>query len=97
MVQNLIGYQNNPVVNQFVINTEKYIYFQSYKSVVCKFNKTTKEITLSQHWDYSRTTSKYLYMFFKRHCGIDVTNKKEVLYKLKHKEFKLAECNSLIL
>ena len=45
MVQNLIGLNGNPVVNQFVINTKNGKYFQSYQSVVCKINKDNNKVT----------------------------------------------------
>lgn len=49
--------------NQFIVNTKNATYFQSYNSVVCKIDKTTNKVTLSNHWDYSVTTAKYLYKF----------------------------------
>lgn len=94
MVQNLIGLNGNEVVNQFVIDTKKSVYFQSYKSVVCKINKDTKKVTLSAHWDYSVTTSKYLYKFL-RDNGIYVYNKQDVLTKIKGKEFILINKDSI--
>lgn len=94
MVQNLIGLNGNPVVNQFVINTKNGKYFQSYQSVVCKINKDNNKVTLSSHWDYSVTTSKYLYKFL-RDNGIYVYNKQDVLTKIKNKEFMLINKNSI--
>ena len=58
MVQNLIGLNGNAVVNQFVIDTTNFKYFQSYNSVVCRIDKNKRNVILSQHWDYSVTTSK---------------------------------------
>ena len=94
MVQNIIGLQGNAVVNQFVINTEKAIYFQSYRSVVCRIDRQTKQVVLSSHWDYSTTTSKYLYKFL-RDNGIDVYSKKDVLSKIKSTEFIEIENHSI--
>ena len=96
MVQNIIGFQGNPVVNQFVINTENAIYFQSYSSVVCRIDRQTNQVVLSSHWDYSTTTSKYLYKFL-RDNGIYVYNKKDVLSKIKGKEFVEIENYSITL
>ena len=96
MVQNLIGLNGNPVVNQFVINTENAIYFQSYRSIVCRIDRKTKQVVLSSHWDYSTTTSKYLYKFL-RDNGIYVYNKKDVLSKIKGKEFVEIENYSITL
>lgn len=64
--------------NQFVINTENATYLQSYNSVVCKIDKPTKKVTLSNHWDYSVTTSKYLYKFLNENTSFGKLNKKEV-------------------
>jgi hypothetical protein len=86
MVQNIIGLNGNEVVNQFVIDTKKATFFQSYKSVVCKIDRATRKVTLSNHWDYSVTTSKYLYKFL-RDNGIYVYRKKDVLAKIKCGEF----------
>lgn len=94
MVQNLIGLNGNAVVNQFVIDTKKARYFQSYQSVVCKIDNSTRKVTLSSHWDYSVTTSKYLYKFL-RDNGIYVYNKKDVLTKIKGKEFILINKDSI--
>lgn len=96
MVQNLIGLNGNAVVNQFVIDNKKATFFQSYQSVVCKIDKSTRKVTLSAHWDYSVTTSKYLYKFL-RDNGIYVFNKKDVLAKIKAKEFRLINKNSISL
>ena len=96
MVQNLIGLNGNEVVNQFVIDNKKATFFQSYQSVVCKIDKSTRKVTLSAHWDYSVTTSKYLYKFL-RDNGIYVYNKKDVLAKIKAKEFRLINKNSISL
>ena len=94
MVQNIIGFQGNAVVNQFVINTENAIYFQSYRSVVCRIDRQTKQVVLSSHWDYSTTTSKYLYKFL-RDNGIYVYSKKDVLSKIKSTEFVEVENHSI--
>ena len=53
----------NAVPNQYLVTIGDYIYFQSYKTVIAKINRTTNEVTLSEDWDYSRTTVKYLNRF----------------------------------
>ena len=96
MVQNIIGLNGNAVVNQFVIDTKKATFFQSYQSVVCKIDNSTRKVTLSNHWDYSVTTSKYLYKFL-RENGIYVYSKKDVLAKIKANKFRLINKNSISL
>lgn len=49
--------------NQFIINTEKEITFQSYDSTIATINKKAGVLTLGRDWDYSHTTLKHLYLF----------------------------------
>ena len=75
-----------PVSNQFKIYTDKYIYFQSYSTIIAKkqrgfLGKTTLD---KNYWDYSRTTLKYLKSFLgtnksKRELEKDI---KQGVYKL---------------
>jgi len=51
------------VKNQFIIETEKAIIFQSYQSIIAVKNRDTGKITLGAHWDYSNTTGKYRNIF----------------------------------
>ena len=61
-VQNMTSSKGNTVPNQFIIVDDKgTIYFQSYQTIIAK--KEQGIITLDNQWDYSRTTSKYLYQF----------------------------------
>tara|TARA_R110000796_G_scaffold158000_1_gene274732 strand:- start:193 stop:468 length:276 start_codon:yes stop_codon:yes gene_type:complete len=54
----------NPVANQFIIETARGRYFQSYKSIIAFKNKNTGKVTLDKiYWDYSVTTMKYLKKF----------------------------------
>ncbi len=50
----------NPVPNQFLIFTEDGVYFQSYK-VIIGLRKDGKFMLDITYWNFSRTTSKYLY------------------------------------
>lgn len=50
---------NTPVVNQFLIQTEDGVYFQSYDTMI-SFQPTEGKTQLNRDaWDYSRTTGKY--------------------------------------
>lgn len=51
--------------NQFIIRDfEKHkIIFQSYNSTIAIVDNAKNTLTLGQDWDYSKTTSKYLYLF----------------------------------
>lgn len=61
---------NQMANNQFVIETDNEITFQSYNSTICKFNKNDGSVTLGKNWDYSRTTHKYLCAFLRKHTTI---------------------------
>lgn len=65
MVKQLINDKGNYAANQFVINTSKAVYFQSYNSVVCKLDGIN--VIVSKNWDYSKTTAKHLYIFLRQH------------------------------
>ena len=46
-----------PVANQFIIETARGRYFQSYRSIIAFRNKNTGKVTLDKiYWDYSVTT-----------------------------------------
>lgn len=62
IVSNIISTRSNKAVaNQFIIKTDKYVFFQSYRKLVAKIDRISGEVTLSQYWNFSRTTRKYLY------------------------------------
>lgn len=50
-----------PVSNQFVVESGRYSFFQSYKSLIGVYDKKARRITLGTKWDYSQTTLKYLH------------------------------------
>ena len=78
--------------NQFHMTDGKTDVLQSYDSTVVIVNRYTREngshyneITLGKDWDYSRTTSKHVYMFLKEVAGVSfdyINNKKAHVEKL---------------
>ena len=83
--------------NQFVITGQEEIIFQSYDSTIARINLKSGELTLGYYWDYSKTTSKHLYLFIndymiylnydiqkelKNNSFNDTTNKRKVINKL---------------
>lgn len=79
--------------NQFEITTQKDIYLQSYDSMVVKIHDGM--ITFGKDWDFSKTTSKHVYMFLKENSdllnygvrykvieALESSNKKSALQKL---------------
>ena len=49
--------------NHFTIQVDNGIYLQSYKSVVAFRPSNGNTPTLGKHWDYSKTTMKYVNHF----------------------------------
>ena len=75
--------------NQFIINDEEKqkIYFQSYNSMIAIYDRSKQRLTLGYDWDYSKTTSKHLYLFIDDYCFIEGFNinsktKKQDIQKL---------------
>lgn len=93
MVHQLINDNGNPAANQFVIRTKKATYFQSYQSVVCKLDGIN--IILSNNWDYSKTTSKHLYMFLRQNGYYNLSSAKEVRNAIKEGWVTLKKVSSL--
>ena len=56
--------------NQFIINHNEMIYFQSYDSLIASYNTNTQKLIIGCDWDYSNTTRKHLYIFMSEYCFI---------------------------
>ena len=52
-----------PVANQFEIMHNNERYFQSYNSIICKYDAAGRLVFDPHFWDYSVTTSKYRNQF----------------------------------
>jgi predicted ABC-type transport system involved in lysophospholipase L1 biosynthesis ATPase subunit len=61
--------------NQYSIETENKIVFQSYDTIVCEItnfeNGNEPVIRITENQPQSKTTAKYLNAFLKLHVGID--------------------------
>lgn len=71
-------------MNQFHLFVNGDDYLQSYNSIVVVIDKDGN-ITLGRDWDYSTTTSKYVYMFLEQYSGLSfygITNKRNYVRKL---------------
>nr|DAG76887.1 MAG TPA: hypothetical protein [Caudoviricetes sp.] len=71
-VRNMESSRGREVPNQFIIENNGNVYFQSYQSVCAKYNRKTKKLTIGCDWDYSMTTRKYLYKFIKEETPISL-------------------------
>jgi hypothetical protein len=84
-VRNMQSSRGNDVPNQFIIESGKSIYFQSYQTVIAK--KTLGKTVLDKNaYDYSVTTMKYLNYFLGH-------NMKETRERINTGEYKLRDLN----
>ena len=86
-ISQLINEKGNPAANQFVINGNAGVYFQSYDSVIAQKNYDNGKIYLSPSWDYSKTTLKHLYIFLRDFTRYGVYSKKDVENYIKKGDF----------
>lgn len=82
--------------NQFLIETPKDLYFQSYDSVVARYNKASHTLYLNKNWDYSNTTRKHLYIFINEYCYISAIEDALYYAKSKRAEIKKMIKNKVI-
>lgn len=59
----LLTSRGNKASNQYIIDIEGKTIFQSYNSIIAILDYNSNTITIGRDWDYSVTTSKYLYNF----------------------------------
>lgn len=85
-VENMQSPNGNDVPNQFVIQTDDGIYFQSYNSIIAFKPYGEKTILDSYYWDYSVTTGKYRNQFLNE-------NKKETEKKIKDGTYLMEDLN----
>lgn len=83
-VENFDG-KNGKVKNQFIIQTDKGVVFQSYNSVIAA-KISGKRYVDETYWDYSVTTGKYRNQFLGE-------NKAETEKKIKSGEYILCNLN----
>lgn len=85
-VRNLVGLNNNPVSNQFMIDAPEGKYFQSYQTIII-FWDNDGSVTLDEDsWDYSVTTGKYRNLLLGE-------KKVQTERKIKSGEYKLVNLN----
>ena len=83
--------------NQFVIlGNNGEIEFQSYNSLIARIEKNGN-LSLSSHWDYSRTTSKHLYIFLEKYLyNLDDYIQKDIKNILLYSKNKRRDIQKLI-
>ncbi len=86
-VSQMINNNGNAAANQFILTNAKCEVFQSYKTLIAKKSYKDGSITLDKNaLDYSKTTSKHLFIFL----GL---NRKEIEQRIKDKTIKLKNLN----
>lgn len=90
-VKNLINDNNNAAANQFVIEDNDSIYFQSYESIIAKYEKGNRIVTITDKWDYSNTTRKHFYIFLRDYTPFNVYSKKDVLNYIRDGVFVIVD------
>lgn len=88
MVTNLINERGNAVRNQFIIYGDNGITFQSYKTKIATIKNGVVTLNATM-WDYSYTTSKYLYQFLRAN-GWQVYSKKDVQQLIDDHTFRIS-------
>lgn len=84
-VRNMESRNGNQVPNQFIIETDTAIIFQSYDTIIAK--KEGGKVYLDENsWDYSNTTGKYRNLFLRE-------SKKETERKIKNGTYILTNLN----
>lgn len=85
---------NREVANQFILEGDNKVVFQSYQSIICVIDydkQGADRITLGHDWDYSKTTSKYLYQFLNDFAGMDA-NRKSLTAAIANRDIAYDEC-----
>ena len=62
-VENMVSNRGNSIANQFIIEVDGEVYFQSYKSIIAKIGIDGKVYLDEKYWDYSVTTGHYRNQF----------------------------------
>lgn len=74
-VRQLMGRKGKSVANQFVIEGDNTIIFQSYDSMIMEIDCKNKEITIGEKWNYSSTTSKHRNAFCREELGVELSTR----------------------
>jgi len=86
-VKNVTSNAGNEIPNQFIIRTDKGVFFQSYRSIIAfKPFGNGKIILNKSRWDYSKTTGKYRNKFLNE-------TKSETERKIENGTYKLKDFN----
>lgn len=82
ITSNMTNENGTAVKNQYLVTGIGWIGFKSYNTPICRYDFETKKLTLSNDWDYSKTTTKYFKRFLNaiyNSAGITYGTKKQFL------------------
>jgi len=86
-VENMTSSKGNAVANQFLIHTDKGVYFQSYRTIIA-FRPNAGKVQLDINaWDYSVTTGKYRNAFLEE-------SKRETEQNIKDGNYEMVNLNA---
>lgn len=77
-----------PINNQYMIISNRFIFFVSYETFICAYDTTTRNLIIFDYIKYSdvsRTTAKYFYQFLDE-INFTLKNFREDLHKDVEKE-----------
>lgn len=86
-VQNL--YNKNQFLIRLDTKASMYFIFQSYKSEIAIYNRIKQELYINEEYiNYSKTTSKHLYIFINEYTRFSCHNLKELTQLIKEGTIK---------
>ena len=89
-ISQLINDNNNPAANQFIIEVNNGVIFQSYNPVIAFYNKNNGKVYVTEDWDCSNTTRKHFYIFLRDYCkACGNIRKKDIEYEFKQGKYEL--------
>lgn len=87
-ISQLINDNGNAAANQSVISNGNGTFFQSYSTIIARIDNNGK-LTLSKAWNFSKTTSKHLYIFLRDNDRRIYANRKAILKGIKNGEIEV--------
>lgn len=90
-ISNLVNDNGNHAVNQFLVETTERTYFQSYETIIAVKDNNNGNITLSQDWCNSKTTSKHLYIWLRDYTRHHVSGQDDVVELIENGTIKVVE------
>lgn len=89
-ISQLINDNNNPAANQFIIEVNNGVIFQSYDTIIAFYDKRNSKVYVTEDWDYSNTTRKHFYIFLRDYCkACGNIRKKDIEYEFNQGKYEL--------